>query len=579
MADETLSALFTSDDPQTVLRAAAAVQRRSSGRIRKPETINRRTGKPERGGLHCALVFGPVADLACLCGKYSGPTHRGQACDRCGVLVGDSSLRDERWGHVECAVPLVHPVVLPQLARALGHRVEAVAAVLAYEADLRDDGTIVAVGEDERSEEPQRGAWRIAAQLGDRAEELMLTCVPVTPPRWRETRHDPQDVAYMRLINRCNRLERLIELGAPEIILWNEARLTQQVFEKLIAVVRAELRVRGPVVIAPVTATSTALLTAIHDDPDSDAARRAYAAHLTAAGDPRGEFIKLQLTGHGRSAAHLLRRNFERWLAPFAPDDLAEIVFRRGFLAGCKLAPGCTDPRIGDPAWSTVEHLACDSDILICDPVMRGLRSLVVGERTLRALGERGWSSWRIDALQLRLSHCPPAQPERITDGEVLPALRALTLVHASTRGAQDWDWLTGTPLARQLSRLTLSLAPERLATLALPWWAEFLARHRNLERLDIALGRRKLAFELRRDGEGLALRVGMPVIFIERVSLGDVEEIDELGRCLTALAPYSVTSLRFDCKYRWYGDQLVAFADRVRDHFGAQVQMPEVLR
>ncbi|HEY8377597.1 MAG TPA: hypothetical protein VIK91_13975, partial [Nannocystis sp.] len=92
-----------------MLAAAAAVGRLSSGQVRKPEGMNRRTGKPEREGLFCARIFGPVDDLRCLCGRLDGPEFAGESCPRCGVLCGERRLRGERWGHIESPIGLVHP--------------------------------------------------------------------------------------------------------------------------------------------------------------------------------------------------------------------------------------------------------------------------------------------------------------------------------------------------------------------------------------------------------------------------------------------------------------------------------------
>jgi len=573
--DESLSALFLADDPRAVLRAAAAIAGLSSGRVRKPEGLNGRTGKPERDGLYCARIFGPVEDHRCLCGKLDGAQAAGQTCDRCGVLCGERRVRGERWGHIESPVPLVHPRLASQLAGALGCSVNGLLAVLRFEADLREDGTVVP-SDDRRDIEPRaRGPWYIAERLGERAAEWMLTQVPVTPPDWRGTRSDPQDAGYMRLLNRCNRLERLIELNAPEIILWNEAHQAQQAFDQLYVAVRAELGARGPVVVAPVDACSTELLTAIYDDPDDDAARRAYAAHLEAVGDPRGEFIRLQLAHTARSRgsrreADLLRRNFDRWLAPFDAGVATEVVFRRGFLAACKVPANCADPRIGDPAWATLEHVDTERVELVTDPVMRGLRSLALPFKSFERLCEGSAVLPRIDALQVRLSHCPPPQVEAVTRCEALPGLRALTLVHRPARGLQGWGWLDGTPLARQLERLSLVLALERVETLSLPWWVGFMQRHSQLGGVDFSLGTRLLAIELRRDGEWLALRVTLSRGLIERIAIGAEEVAQALARGLTAMDPYGVTSVRVESPCAWFGDELDALARAVRGHFGA---------
>ncbi len=86
-----------------------AVRALSEGAVVKPWTINERTLKPERGGIHCAQIFGPVDDLCCLCTKYRGPEHRDVTCEKCGVLVTDHTIRGGRFGHIEFAMPLKHP--------------------------------------------------------------------------------------------------------------------------------------------------------------------------------------------------------------------------------------------------------------------------------------------------------------------------------------------------------------------------------------------------------------------------------------------------------------------------------------
>lgn len=593
-AAESLSALFLADDPSAVLRAAAAVASRSCGRVRKPEGINRRTGKPERDGLYCARLFGPVADNCCICGKLDGPAHAGETCDRCGVLCGERRLRGERWGHVEVPVALVHPVLAPRIAAALGCGVKGLMAVLRHEGDLREDGSVGPP--DMEAEEPARGPWHVAERLGERAAELLLTRVPVTPPDWRGTRSDPQDAAYMRLLHRCNRLDRLIELNAPRIILYNEALHAQVAFDQVYAAVRAELGARGPAVVAPVTPRSAALLRAVLDDPDDDRPRRAYAAHLAAAGDPRGEFIQLQLATAARSRAprvdlltqlaagvrprttqresDLLRRNFERWLDPLT-SVAADPIFRRGFLAACKVPTACADPRIGDPAWATVEHLDTADVALICDAELRALQSLALPFDALRRLCDGPWVLPRILALQVRLSRCPPAQPGPFTAAEALPGVRALTLIHRPARGAQDWSWLDDTPLVRQIERLRVSVALERVESPALPWCVGLMERHAQLERVDLVLGARQLALELRRDGEWITLRAALSRGLMERIIMGASELAEGLARGLTALEPGRVAVLRVESSCGWYGDDLAALAASLRSHFGATLRLP----
>ena len=576
-ADDPLSALFLADDPQAVLRAAAAVATASCGRVRIPEGHNRRTGMPERDGLFCARIFGPVADLRCLCGKLAAAQFAGQTCDRCGVLCGERRLRGERWGHIESSVPLVHPRLAPRIAAALGCTARDLLAVLRHEAHLRADGSVVA-GRDDESR--AMGPWHVAARLGAQADELLLTRVPVTPPDWRGTRSDPQDAAYMRLVTRCIRVQRLQELHAPAIILDNEAQMAQQAFDRLYEAVRAELRARAPTVVAAATPRSEALLRAIYADPDDDRPRREYADHLRAAGDLRGEFIALQLGGArprtSSRPADLLRRNFERWLGPLAAAGATEVVFRRGFPAACKVPASTADPRPEDPAWATLEHLDTDLLALITAPTLRGLRSLALADRTWLGLCAGASELPRITALTVRLARCPPSQPAALTLGAALPDLRALTLVHRPARGEQDWRWLADTPLAHQLERLTVVLALERVEALALPWWIEFMQRHPRLERVDLDLGARKLALALRRDGEWLALRVKLSRGLLERLMLGAPELAAALARGLTEPEPYGLTSVRIEAPGgAWFGDDLAALARAVRDRYGAAATLP----
>lgn len=573
---ELLTALFLAEEVEPVLRAAAAVEQGSSGRVRSPEVHNRRTGKPGRGGLYCAAIFGPTDDLACLCGRLRGAASAGQTCDRCGVLCDERRLRGERWGHIVAPVGLVHPRLVPAIAAVLGCSSKQLLAVLRFEAALQDDGAIVPARAYERVGEG--GAQRIAERLGPRAQTLLLTRVPVTPAAWRGTRRDPQDYAYAQLITRCIRMERLIELHAPEIILINESFMTQQAFERVYEVVRGELRARGPSLVAPEGPDSAALLAAIHADPQDDAARHEYAAYLRAAGDPRGEFIGLQLTRKGsrptRREADLLRRNYDAWAAPFAAIA-PEVEFRRGFPAGCKVAANGPEPRIGDPRWATIERLDSDLPALIGDPSLRGLTALALAWKTLMGLAAGDTALPRVDALELRLGRCPPAPAGILTECSVFPGLRRLTLVHAAARGEQDWGWLDGTALARQLERLTLMVAFERHAGFGLAWCVQFMQVHRRLERLDLEFGRRSLAIELRREGEWLGVRVEVPRRVIEAIALGDAALAGSIARLFTAIDPYGISSLRVDSPCKWFGDELGGLARALRGHFGAVVTTP----
>src|SRR5436190_1001901 len=160
----------------------------SYGEIKKPETINYRTFKPERDGLFCARIFGPIKDYECLCGKYKRMKYKGIICEKCSVEVTLSRVRRERMGHIELAAPVAH-IKKKKVAKRLK-------IVEAFQ------------------------------QSGNKPEWMILTQVPVIPPDLRPlvpldggrfATSDLNDL-YRRVINRNNRLKRLIELRAPDII-------------------------------------------------------------------------------------------------------------------------------------------------------------------------------------------------------------------------------------------------------------------------------------------------------------------------------------------------------------------------
>lgn len=577
-ASEVLQAWFLSDDPRTVLAAAAALAELSSGRVRRPETLNRRTGKPERDGLHCAKIFGPVEDHRCLCGKLASREFAGQSCDKCGVLCGEKKLRDERWGHIESEAALVHPVLMPRIAAALGCSVKGLKAMLAWDADLDEDGALRPYDQERQT----HGIHRVVALLGARAEELTMKRVPVTPPGWRNTRNDPQDSGYMQLINRCNRLGRLLELNAPQIILDNEERMTQMALEKAYAAVRKELRARGPVVRAPATPRAEALLQAVYDDPDDDGPRRDYAEFLSSHGDPRGEFIRRQLgsarcSRTPREEGDMLRRNLDAWLAPLGDAVLPNAVFRRGFPAAVKTTTGAAE-RVDDPAWATVEHLDTDLAALVCSPALRSLRSLVVPYRVLLAVCEGPTVLHRVDTLQVRVPRFPPPHAEVVTRGEALPALRALTLIHGGKRGGLECGWLDGTTLASGLSRLTVTTTSESLEELSLPWWVSFHGRYPALEKIVLSFDRRLLELHLRREGGLPSLRVLFSRALVERISMGWADMARTFERVLTAIEPYELPLVEVDSAGSgWYGDDLNALHEALRRHFGPSIRLPKL--
>ncbi len=274
----------------------------SFGEIKKPETINYRTFKPERDGLFCARIFGPIKDYECLCGKYKRMKYKGVVCEKCGVEVTLSKVRRERMGHIELAAPVAHIWFLKSLPSRIGlmldmmlkdlERVlyfeqyivlepgltplkekqtltedEYMAAQEEYGADSFTAGigaealremlaAIDLEGEMEKvridlaettSElKPKKLIKRLKLleafhKSGNRPEWMILTIVPVIPPEVRPlvpldggrfATSDLNDL-YRRVINRNNRLKRLIELRAPDIIIRNEKRMLQESVDAL----------------------------------------------------------------------------------------------------------------------------------------------------------------------------------------------------------------------------------------------------------------------------------------------------------------------------------------------------------
>jgi DNA-directed RNA polymerase subunit beta' len=287
----------------------------SHGEVRKPETINYRTFKPERDGLFCAKIFGPVKDYECICGKYKRMKHRGIVCEKCGVEVIQSKVRRERLGHITLATPVAHIWFLKSLPSRIGailditlkdlERVlycesyvvldpkdtplergeiltedryhdmldeygdEAFEAGMGGEAvlEMLRDIDVHAMAEQLRLElrEATSEAKRkkLAKRLkvveafrdsGNRPEWMMLSVIPVLPPDLRPlvpldggrfATSDLNDL-YRRVINRNNRLKRLIELNAPEIIIRNERRMLQEAVDALFDNGRRGKTITGP---------------------------------------------------------------------------------------------------------------------------------------------------------------------------------------------------------------------------------------------------------------------------------------------------------------------------------------------
>ncbi|MCG5477088.1 MAG: DNA-directed RNA polymerase subunit beta', partial [Sinorhizobium fredii] len=274
----------------------------SYGEIKKPETINYRTFKPERDGLFCARIFGPIKDYECLCGKYKRMKYKGIICEKCGVEVTLSRVRRERMGHIELAAPVAHIWFLKSLpsriATLLDMTLKDIERVLYFENYivtepgltslkenqlLSEEDYMIAVdefGEDQftamigaeaiyemlASMNLEKIAGDLRAEMaettsdlkqkklmkrlkivenfmesGNRPEWMIMKVVPVIPPDLRPlvpldggrfATSDLNDL-YRRVINRNNRLKRLIELRAPGIIIRNEKRMLQESVDAL----------------------------------------------------------------------------------------------------------------------------------------------------------------------------------------------------------------------------------------------------------------------------------------------------------------------------------------------------------
>ncbi|TBW32743.1 DNA-directed RNA polymerase subunit beta' [Siculibacillus lacustris] len=274
----------------------------SFGEIKKPETINYRTFKPERDGLFCARIFGPIKDYECLCGKYKRMKYKGVICEKCGVEVTLSRVRRERMGHIELAAPVAHIWFLKSLPSRIGmlmdmtlkdlerilyfenyvvtepgltplklHQLLSEEEFLKAQDDYGEDSFTAMIGAEAIRDmlmamdlpkiadqlrvdiaeatgdlKPKKLAKRLKLvesfiESGNRPEWMILTVVPVIPPDLRPlvpldggrfATSDLNDL-YRRVINRNNRLKRLIELRAPDIIIRNEKRMLQEAVDAL----------------------------------------------------------------------------------------------------------------------------------------------------------------------------------------------------------------------------------------------------------------------------------------------------------------------------------------------------------
>jgi DNA-directed RNA polymerase subunit beta' len=292
----------TFDEIKVSLASPERILSWSFGEIKKPETINYRTFKPERDGLFCARIFGPIKDYECLCGKYKRMKYRGVVCEKCGVEVTLQKVRRERMGHIELAAPVAHIWFLKSLPSRIGLMLDMTLRDLerilyfenyvviepgltdltygqlmseeefldaqdtygmdAFQANIGAEAIremlsmidLEATAEQLREElkeatgelKPKKIIKRLKIvesflESGNRPEWMILTVVPVIPPELRPlvpldggrfATSDLNDL-YRRVINRNNRLKRLIELRAPDIIVRNEKRMLQESVDAL----------------------------------------------------------------------------------------------------------------------------------------------------------------------------------------------------------------------------------------------------------------------------------------------------------------------------------------------------------
>ena len=252
----------------------------SRGEVTKPETINYRTLKPERDGLFCERIFGPKKDWECYCGKYKKIRYKGVICDRCGVEITKSSVRRERMGHIELAAPVSHIWYFKGIPSRMGlildlspkilERVLYFASYIVLDkgsTELQYKQVLSEREYQELSEQMETATGQKRARIIKRLEVIeafresgnspswmIMDCIPVIPPDLRPmvqldggrfATSDLNDL-YRRIINRNNRLKRLLELGAPDIIVRNEKRMLQEAVDALIDNGRRGRPVTGP---------------------------------------------------------------------------------------------------------------------------------------------------------------------------------------------------------------------------------------------------------------------------------------------------------------------------------------------
>ena len=302
------------DAIQIGLASPEKIREWSHGEVKKPETINYRTLKPEKDGLFCEKIFGPTKDWECHCGKYKKIRYKGVVCDRCGVEITKSSVRRERMGHIELAAPVSHiwyfkgipsrmglildlsPRVLERVlyfasyivldpgetklaykqilneseyqeacdtygrsAFRVGMGAESIHELLAATDLEKDSAELKAELENATGQKRARIIKRLEVveafrESGNKPEWMIMTVIPVIPPDLRPmvqldggrfATSDLNDL-YRRIINRNNRLRRLLDLGAPDIIVRNEKRMLQEAVDALIDNGRRGRPVTGP---------------------------------------------------------------------------------------------------------------------------------------------------------------------------------------------------------------------------------------------------------------------------------------------------------------------------------------------
>ena len=283
------------------LASPSDIRSRSFGEVKKPETINYRTYRPEKDGLFCEKIFGPEKDWECACGKFRGMKYKGMVCDRCGVKVTHSRVRRKRMGHIELAAPVVHIWFFKAMPSRLGTLLDMKTSSLekviyfqdyvvtdpgdselkerqllteedyrqarakfgdTFKADMGAEAIrqlllrldLAAISKQLRQDLSETSSkqkikdltkrLKVVESLRDsenRAEWMVLECIPVIPPDLRPlvlldsgnfATSDLNDL-YRRIINRNNRLKKLVDLNAPEVIIRNEKRMLQQAVDAL----------------------------------------------------------------------------------------------------------------------------------------------------------------------------------------------------------------------------------------------------------------------------------------------------------------------------------------------------------